>query len=132
MFLFRVKRKKTTVKKEISPHEKELRKQAREIITQKALYYSSLLGVKYNRIAIKDTSTRWGSCSSLGNLNFSWRLILAPDYVLEYVVIHELCHLLEMNHSKAFWNNVASLQPSYKISRDWLKNHGQELMQYKP
>ena len=132
MFGFWVKRKPVTVKKEISVQEKALRKQARQRITTRAEYYSEKLGVTYNRIAIKDTSSRWGSCSSLGNLNFSWRLILAPDYVLDYVVIHELCHLLEMNHSKAFWAHVASMQPSYKISRDWLKNHGQELMNYKP
>lgn len=131
MLGFWVKRKPAPVKKEISPAEKQLREQARKVINLRAEYYAQELNVKYNRIAIRDTSSRWGSCSSLGNLNFSWRLILAPDYVLDYVVIHELCHLLEMNHSKAFWDHVASIQPSYKISRNWLKNHGQELMNYK-
>lgn len=130
MFRFIVKRKPVASKKEISSEEKNLRKQARVTITSRVQYYAGLLGVTYNRIAIRDTKSRWGSCSSLGNLNFSWRLILAPDYVLDYVVIHELCHLIEMNHSKAFWNNVAIIQPSYKISREWLKNHGQELLNY--
>lgn len=107
-----------------------LRKRAGEIIKSRVAYYAPKVGggVSYNRIAIKDTKTRWGSCSSKGNLNFSWRLVLAPEYVMDYVVIHELCHRVHMDHSKDFWKLVASVQPSYKISRDWLKMHGNELI----
>ena len=75
-------------------------------------------------IRIKNQKTRWGSCSSIGNLNFNWKLSMAPYEVIEYVVIHELCHRLEMNHSKKFWNHVEKLCPKYKIHSKWLsENH---------
>lgn len=94
---------------------------AREAITYKADKYSSLMNVSYNRIAIREQRTRWGSCSSNKNLNFNWKLILMPEEVMDYVIIHELAHLKHMNHSKEFWNCVAEYCPNYKVSRKWLK-----------
>lgn len=87
------------------------------------------LDVKYSRISIKDTSSRWGSCSSSGALSFSWRLILAPRNVMEYVVVHELCHLIEMNHSHRFWNLVDKTYPQHHEARLWLKKNGKILHQ---
>lgn len=81
----------------------------------------------YKRLAIKDNRTNWGSCSAKGNLNFNWRLIFAPRGVFEYVVVHELCHLLEHNHSNKFWQLVEFYYPDYKIQRDWLKTNGHKL-----
>jgi predicted metal-dependent hydrolase len=85
------------------------------------------LGLKYQKITVRDTSTRWGSCSSTGSLSFSWRLILAPKMVMVYVVIHELCHLSEMNHSHRFWRLVEQYFPEHKEARFWLKKHGRSL-----
>jgi predicted metal-dependent hydrolase len=85
------------------------------------------LGLVYRSIAIRDLRTRWGSCSSRGNLSYSWRLILAPSEVLEYVVVHELLHLRQLNHSKAFWRLVEAARPNWKEQAGWLREHGQEL-----
>ena len=87
------------------------------------------LGVKYQRITVRDTTSRWGSCSSTGALSFSWRLILAPKSVMEYVVVHELCHLIEMNHSHRFWKLVDKAFPGHNAARVWLKKHGKTLHQ---
>ncbi|MBQ0059805.1 MAG: M48 family metallopeptidase, partial [Lachnospiraceae bacterium] len=106
---------------------KELAKKARAVLSQKTAYYAQLIGVTYGRIAIRCQKTRWGSCSGAGNLNFNYLLMLAPEEVQDYVVVHELCHRLEMNHSKAFWNQVAKVLPDYKERRKWLKDHGSEL-----
>ena len=76
---------------------------ALKVISVKVKHYAGLMNVQYGRITIRNQKTRWGSCSSKGNLNFNCLLMLAPDEVVDYVVIHELCHLIEMNHSKAFW-----------------------------
>lgn len=100
---------------------------ARSIFTQKAAYYARIMGVTYNRIAIREQKTRWGSCSSKGNLNFNWRLIFAPEEVVDYIVIHELAHRKEMNHSKAFYDVVASVMPDYKEQQKWLREHGDSL-----
>ncbi len=97
---------------------------ARERIAERAAYFAPLLGVTYGRITIRDQKTRWGSCSSKGNLNFTWKLILAPPEVLDYVVVHELCHRLEMNHSERFWNHVKRILPDYRERRNWLKENG--------
>ncbi len=88
------------------------------------------LKVKYQKISIRDTISRWGSCSTTGNLSFSWRLILAPKSVLEYVVVHELCHLLEMNHSNRFWRLVDQTYPEHQAARIWLKRYGKALHQF--
>lgn len=87
------------------------REEARGLLTARTAHWAAALGVKYNRIAIKSQRSLWGSCSRRGNLNFNWRLAAAPPEVLDYVVIHELCHLLELNHSKRFWTHVAAACP---------------------
>lgn len=101
--------------------------QARIIFNERTSYFSKRIGVKYNRISIKNQKTRWGSCSSLKNLNFNWRLLMAPIEILDYIVIHELAHLLEMNHSKRFWEIVESQCPEYKIFDKWLQINGHQL-----
>lgn len=112
----------------ISPAlEKSSREKARAAITPLAHKYADLLGVTFGTISIKDQKTRWGSCSSKCNLNFNFRLIFAPDKVLEYVVIHEVCHLIHMDHSPAFWQTVEQLMPDYRIYKSWLKKNGQKL-----
>ena len=90
-------------------------------------YFARLMGVSYRNITIREQKTRWGSCSSEKNLNFNWKLILAPPEVLDYVVIHELCHLKEMNHSKAFWDEVEKVMPEYETYKLWLKENGWRL-----
>lgn len=102
---------------------------ALKVILVKVKNYASLMNVQYGRITIRNQKTRWGSCSSKGNLNFNCLLMLAPDEVVDYVVIHELCHLIEMNHSKAFWKQVEQMMPDYKKHRKWLKDHGNEIME---
>jgi len=100
----------------------------KEIIPQKAAYFAARLGVTYGRITIRRQRTKWGSCSSKGNLNFNCTLAMAPEPVLDYVVVHELCHRLEMNHSPAFWKLVEGIFPDYKACRRWLNDHGNELI----
>jgi predicted metal-dependent hydrolase len=90
------------------------------------------LGVRYERIAIRGQRTRWGSCSTRGTLSFNWRLALAPFAVLDYVVVHELCHLREPNHSPRFWALVAARRPDWRASRAWLREHGEELLAFRP
>lgn len=107
-----------------------LKKEARRIIANRARGFASDLGESYSRISIRDTRTRWGSCSAGGNLSFSWRLILAPDHVLTYVAAHEVAHLREHNHSPRFWRVVDELIDDAKQSRAWLKRHGAELHRY--
>lgn len=108
--------------RKFTPEEKKrLVKQARILITQRVEYYAPIVGVSYNRIAIKDAKTRWGSCSRDGNLNFSFRLVLKPLELLDYVVVHELCHRIHMNHSKEFWQEVERVLPDYKDRRKRLK-----------
>lgn len=97
---------------------------ARSRIAERAAYYAGILGVSYGRITIRDQKSRWGSCSSRGNLNFTWKLVLAPPEVLDYVVVHELCHRIEMNHSAAFWKQVERVMPDYQEHRRWLKENG--------
>lgn len=106
----------------------EYRKKARLLFRQRAEYYASVMGVTFNRIAIREQRTRWGSCSSKKNLNFNWKLLLAPPEVLDYVVVHELCHLKQMDHSRAFWAEVAAILPDYKERKKWLREHGADLM----
>lgn len=102
---------------------------ALKVISVKVKHYAGLMNVQYGRITIRNQKTRWGSCSSKGNLNFNCLLMLAPDEVVDYVVMHELCHLIEMNHSKAFWKQVEQMMPDYKKHRKWLKDHGNEIME---
>lgn len=108
---------------------KELADKALTIIPERAAYYAKLVGVDYGHITIRNQRTRWGSCSSKGNLNFNCLLMLMPEEVLDYVVVHELCHRKEMNHSKAFWSEVEKVLPNYKESVQWLKKEGSRIMQ---
>jgi len=100
-----------------------MRKQATRMINDKVAKFAEEMGLKYNRVVIRDQRSRWGSCSWLKNLNFNWRLIMAPEPVMDYVIIHELCHLKEMSHSPAFWELVARYCPHWHEHRDWLDNH---------
>ncbi len=106
----------------------KLARQALRVIPKKVAAYAVKMGVTYGRITIRNQKTRWGSCSSKGNLNFNCLLMLAPEEVLDYVIIHELAHRREMNHSRAFWNVVAEQMPDYKEKIHWLNEHGDELM----
>lgn len=110
---------------------KRLSNQALVIFPQKVKYYAEILNVSYGRITIRSQKTRWGSCSAKGNLNFNCLLMLAPDKVQDYVVVHELCHRLEMNHSAAFWTQVERIMPDYKKYQDWLKKNGKDLIKRK-
>ena len=101
---------------------------AKKIIPEKVAYYARLMGVTYGRISIRRQKTRWGSCSREGNLNFNCLLMMAPPEVLDYVVIHELCHRIEMNHSARFWAQVEKVMPQYRVPKKWLKEHGGKLM----
>ncbi len=103
------------------------REEARRKIEERVAFYHPLTGGRYTSVTIRDQKSRWGSCSSRGTLSFNYRLIFAPLPVLDYVVVHELCHLTHMNHSREFWDKVASVMPEYKVHRQWLKDHGQEL-----
>ena len=105
-----------------------LRQQARQLITERVRYYAPRIGVTYQNISIRAQRTRWGSCSSKGNLSFNCLLALVPPEVLDYVVVHELCHRIEMNHSILFWNAVAAILPDYAIHRKWLKDNGSGLI----
>lgn len=107
--------------------EKRYREAAREYIPRRADYYAQQLGVSFERIRIAEQKTRWGSCSSKGTLSFNWKLMLAPPKILDYVVVHEVCHLKEMNHSPRFWKLVEELMPDYKECRKWLKENGSTL-----
>ncbi len=102
--------------------------EAVRVLPGKAAYYAPIAGVTYGRITIRNQRTRWGSCSGKGNLNFNCLLMLAPEEVQDYVVVHELCHRLEMNHSPEFWKEVERVLPDYRTAKQWLKEHGDELM----
>ena len=106
----------------------QLREQARKLVTERVRYYAPIIGVTYGQIAIRTQHTRWGSCSSKGNLNFNCLLSLVPPEVLDYVVVHELCHRKELNHSARFWVQVEQVLPDYKAQRKWLKEYGSQLI----
>ncbi|HQX62988.1 MAG TPA: SprT family zinc-dependent metalloprotease [Thermomicrobiales bacterium] len=107
--------------------ERWYRAEARRLSGERASAHAATLGVTFGRLAIKDTRSRWGSCSSKGNLNLSWRLVMAPMEVLDYVVAHEVAHLREMNHSPRFWATVETLCPQYREHRRWLRANGPTL-----
>lgn len=107
--------------------EKALRDFAREKFEEKASKYVECVQGDFNKIFVRDQKTRWGSCSSKNNLNFNWRLILGPENVLKYVVVHELVHLEVNNHSKKFWQRVEKIMPDYKTSERWLKDNSAHL-----
>ena len=105
-----------------------LRAEALADLGRQSAWHAARLGVAPTRIQLRSQSSRWGSCSSTGTINYNWRLILAPPHVLDYVAAHEVAHLLEMNHSPAFWATVARTLPDMARGRAWLKAHGRELM----
>ena len=104
-----------------------LAQRALERIRERLAVYGPRVGGDFGRVAVRDQRSRWGSCSSKRNLNFNWKLIMAPPQVLDYVVIHELCHLHEFNHSARFWKLVSEQMPEYEAWKKWLKTHGGEL-----
>ena len=103
------------------------RQKAEELFRDKVGRLCSMLGVNHSRLSIRGAKTRWGSCSHKGNLNFNWKLMMVPESVIDYVIIHELAHLKEMNHSRKFWNLVAEQCPQWRKHRKWLKDHEAEL-----
>jgi predicted metal-dependent hydrolase len=111
--------------------ESAARTAARELVSTLAAQEAGPLGVAYRRIRIGGQRTLWGSCSPGGTLSFNWRLVLAPAEVLDYVVVHELCHLREPNHSRHFWGLVEERRPHWRMQRNWLREHGPELLAFK-
>jgi predicted metal-dependent hydrolase len=99
------------------------KKQAKELINQRVLVLSKVLGIEYGTVKITSAKRRWGSCSSRGNINFTWRLILAPLSVVDYVVMHELLHIRVPNHSRMFWREVEKYCPNHKLKKQWLKDN---------
>ena len=111
--------------------QEELRKlqaRGREVFAARVAHFAPLVGVSWGRISVRRQHSKWGSCSGKGNLNFNCLLLLAPAEVLDYVVVHELCHRLEMNHSPRFWAEVGRVCPGYREARRWLRENGEALM----
>ena len=116
-----------------SPEElAQLKAQAREDLGTRLAHWAEEMGVAPKKLTIRTQHARWGSCSSRGNISLNALLMLAPEAVRDYVVVHELCHMKEMNHSQRFWVEVARILPNYAESRDWLKNNGHALLQRNP
>ena len=122
----------STVKKFTYEELHELAKRAQQNIPDRARYYAPIVGVDYGRITIRSQRTRWGSCSSKGNLNFNCLLMLLPDDVVDSVVVHELCHRKHMNHSPAFYSEVEKVFPDYKRCSKWLKENGGDYLSCLP
>ncbi len=104
--------------------ERWYKKQARKIFATRVEYYSQKYGFSYKKVKLSSAKKRWGSCSAKGNLNLTWRLVMMPSEIIDYVIVHELCHLRELNHSKAFWAEVGRILPDYQTRRKWLKENG--------
>lgn len=100
----------------------QYKEQARTLVHQKLVQWNALYNFSYNRVSIKNQKTRWGSCSSKGNLNFHYRIVFLPEPLVDYLIVHELCHLGQMNHSKAFWDLVEKTIPDYSIRQNMLRN----------
>ena len=107
-----------------------LRREAKRDLEVASLRYAHALGLAVRRVTVRDQSSRWGSCSTTGMLSFSWRLILAPSHVLDYLAAHEVAHLVEMNHSAKFWRLVQRLCPDHERAKAWLDVHGADLHRY--
>ena len=109
-----------------------LKAEALSDLSERSAVHAARLGVTVKDIKLRSQSSRWGSCSSTGSINYNWRLILAPPFVLDYVAAHEVAHLVEMNHSDAFWATVKRTLPDMERGRAWLKAHGRQLMAWEP
>jgi predicted metal-dependent hydrolase len=107
-----------------------LKREARKDLQKSSTAHAAELGVRVKRLSIRDQSSRWGSCTSAGSVSFSWRLILAPPFVLDYLAAHEVAHLVEMNQSARFWRVVARICPSVERAKTWLDTHGNDLHRY--
>jgi predicted metal-dependent hydrolase len=107
-----------------------LRREAKRDLEAASRRYAEALGVRVRRVAVRDQASRWGSCSTEGALSYSWRLILAPAFVLDYLVAHEVAHLVEMNHSARFWRLVQRICPDHERAKVWLDVHGSDLHRY--
>jgi predicted metal-dependent hydrolase len=107
-----------------------LKREAAKDIEAAVARHAKAIGVRPSRISVRDTVSRWGSCSSAGRLSFSWRLILAPPYVLDYLAAHEVAHMVHMNHSSKFWTVVGRVSPDVKRAEAWLKAHGASLHRF--
>ncbi len=107
-----------------------IKKKAQSEFLRRSNKYAKKLGETINGVTIKDTKSRWGSCSSLNNLNYNWRIALAPDFVINYLMAHEVAHLRHPDHSQRFWHCVAGLCPDYTEGESWLKRHGKDLYLY--
>ena len=112
--------------------ERWYRREARRLLEPVLSREAERLGLRYASVSIRGQRTRWGSCSSRGSLSFNWRLAMAPPRVLEYVAVHELCHLRESNHSKRFWSHLDRARPGWREDAAWLRVHGWELLAYEP
>src|SRR4051794_15718646 len=112
--------------------EEQGRREARARISLIVQSEATALGAAYERITVRDQRSRWGSCSSKGALSFNWRLVLAPHDVLDYVVVHEVCHLVEHHHGPEFWELVERRRPGYRDSKRWLDENGWEILAYRP
>lgn len=117
------------VKKFTEKEIRQLAEQALRIIPERVAYYAPIIGVHVAKITIRNQVSRWGSCSSKGNLNFNCLLMLTPPDVIDYVVVHELCHRKELNHSAKFWSEVSRILPNYQVPKKWLKDNGTALIQ---
>jgi len=104
-----------------------MRRLARRVILARVRCWSGRIGVRPGRVTLRDTRSRWGSCSSSGDLSFSWRLVMAPPDVLDYVIAHELCHIIQPDHSRRFWSMIARQSPDYERFRGWLAENGERL-----
>ena len=124
-----VEQQKETVVKLTMEEIHQLADQALKVIPERVAFYAPIVGADYGKITIRNQVTRWGSCSGKGNLNFNCLLMLTPPEVIDYVVVHELCHRKELNHSAKFWNEVERVLPNYKEQKKWLKDNGGSLIQ---
>ncbi|HLI10995.1 MAG TPA: SprT family zinc-dependent metalloprotease [Alphaproteobacteria bacterium] len=107
-----------------------LKREALALLSERAQATAARLNRRVARVSLRDTTSRWGSCSTNGVIHFSWRLVLAPDWVLDYVVAHEIAHLVHPNHGQRFWRLVATLTPEVNAPRDWLRRQGEHLLRY--
>lgn len=119
--MWRIYRRRRRRRSTITKHYQAHKTAARNYILPKVAHWSAVTGYQYNRVAIRNTTSRWGSCSDLGNLNFSYKLYFLPEPIADYIIVHELCHRVEFNHRPAFWHLVAAVIPEYRERKRELK-----------